>query len=113
MFGKDNIINSAALQGSYQMTASNHLQLAVIMAAFSLCRKVLCNVAVGLVCRFDKGSTSLVGVMELPTLDPRFDGAEQVVTPVIALNTVQGSNLQEADSHLVGDCQALGQGLDC
>ena len=66
MFGKDYIMNCAALQVSYQMTASNHLQVAVIVAIFSL---LLCNVEVGLVHRPDEGATSLVGIMELPTLD--------------------------------------------
>ncbi len=76
MFSKDDIIDSAALQVSYHMTASNHLQLAGIVAhrISSLCHKVLCNVEVGLVRRPDKGSKSLVGIMELPTSDPRFDG---------------------------------------
>lgn len=32
MFGKDDIIDSAALQVSYHTTASNHLQLAGMMA---------------------------------------------------------------------------------
>jgi len=64
MFGKDDVINSAALQVSYQMTASNHLQLTVMVAhrIFSLCHKVLCDMEVGLVRRPNKGSTSLVGI---------------------------------------------------
>ena len=42
MFGKDDIIDSAALRVSHHMTASNHLQLAVTVTIFSLCCILLC-----------------------------------------------------------------------
>ena len=73
MFAKDDIIDSAALQVSYHMTASNHLQLAVMEAIFSLCCVLLYNVDVGLVHRPDEGLPSLVGIMEVLTSDPRLD----------------------------------------